>query len=127
MTVSDLSAVFLSTYDFTGISSVLGIIVILKKNKTIPNQTLSWRNGMMVLFSSNTVLFYISPTVLLKCDIVQIDETTNAEKYRQVLINYVIPSGKHLIGNGLNVFQYHNDPKHTVNASEIIFGEKNNW
>ena len=39
--------------------------------------------------------------------------------------NYAIPSGKHLIGNGLEVFQYHNDPKHTANASEIIFGKKN--
>ena len=31
---------------------------------------------------------------------------------------------KCLIGNGF-IFQYHNDPKHTANASEIIFGEKN--
>ena len=56
MTVSFLSAVFLSEYDFTGISSVLGIIVILKNVKTVPNQTLSRRNGIMnenlsVLFS----------------------------------------------------------------------------
>ena len=50
----------------------------------------------------------------------------NAEKYRQVLINYAIPSGKYLIGNGF-IFQYHNDPKHTANASEIIFGEKNSY
>ena len=40
MAVNVLSAVFLSKYDFTGISSVLGIIVILKNFKTIPNQTL---------------------------------------------------------------------------------------
>ena len=26
----------------------------------------------------------------------------------------------------LNV-QYHNDPNHTANASEIIFAEKNSW
>ena len=36
MTVSVLSAVFLSKYYFTGISSVLGIIVIPKNFKTIP-------------------------------------------------------------------------------------------
>ena len=53
---------------------------------------------------------------------VRIYGITNAEKYRWVLINCAIPSGKHLIGNGL---QYYNDPKHTANASEIIFGEKN--
>ena len=47
--------------------------------------------------------------------------------YRQVLIYYGIPYGKRLIGNGLEVFQYHNDSKHTANASEIIFGEKNSW
>ena len=58
-------------------------------------------------------------------DIVRIDGITNAEKYREVLIHYAIPSGKRLIGNGLQVFQYHNDPKHTANASEIIFGKKN--
>ena len=58
-------------------------------------------------------------------DFVQIDGITNAGKYRQALINYAIPSGMRLIGNGLEVFQYHNDPKHTANASEIIFGEKN--
>ena len=57
-------------------------------------------------------------------DIFQIDGITNAGKYRQVLINYAIPSGKGLVGKGLDVFQYHNDPKHTANASEIIFGEK---
>ena len=39
MTVSVLEAVFLSKNDFSGISSMLGIIVIL--NKTVPNQTLS--------------------------------------------------------------------------------------
>ena len=33
-----------------------------------------------------------------------------------------IPPGKHLIGDGLEVFQYHNDPKHTANVSEIMFG-----
>ena len=37
MTVSVLSAVYLSKYDFTVISSVLGIVVILK-NKIVPNQ-----------------------------------------------------------------------------------------
>ena len=42
-----LSAVFLSKYDFTGISSVFGIIVILKNFQTVPNQTLSRKNGMM--------------------------------------------------------------------------------
>ena len=47
MTVSVLSAVFLSKYDFTGISSVLGIIVILKNLKTVPNQTLSRRNEII--------------------------------------------------------------------------------
>ena len=26
---------------------------------------------------------------------------------------------------GIFIFWYHNDPKHTANASEIIFGEKN--
>ena len=47
VTVSVLSAVFLSKYDFTGISSVLGIPVALQ-NKTLPNpRSLSWRNGMM--------------------------------------------------------------------------------
>ena len=52
--------VFSAKFDSgTGISSVLGIIVILK-NKTVPNQTLSWRNGMMGLFSSHTVFFYLS-------------------------------------------------------------------
>ena len=30
---------------------------------------------------------------------------TNAETYRQVLIQYAIPSGNLLIGNGLEVFQ----------------------
>ena len=59
-------------------------------------------------------------------DIVRIDGITNAEKYRQLLFNYAIPSGKCLIENGLEVFQYHNDPKHTANASEVIYGEKNN-
>ena len=39
--VSVLSAVFLSKYDFTGISSVLGIIVILKNFETVSNQKLS--------------------------------------------------------------------------------------
>ena len=39
-------------------------------------------------------------------------------------MHYANPSGKHLIGNCF-IFQYHNDPKHTANASEIIFGEKN--
>ena len=59
-------------------------------------------------------------------NIVQIDlGITNAGKYRQVLIHNVITSGKHLIGNGLEVFQYYNDPKHTANAREIILGEKN--
>ena len=67
MTVNVLSAVFLSKYDFTGISSVLGIIVILK-NKTVPNQTLSRMNGMMGLFSSHTVIFHLSPTLLLTCE-----------------------------------------------------------
>ena len=43
-----------------------------------------------------------------------------------ILKNKKIPSGK-LIGNGLEVFQYYNDPKHTADASEIIFGEKNSW
>ena len=58
-------------------------------------------------------------------DIVRIDGITNAEKYRQVLIHYAIPSGKCLIGNSLEVFQYHNDPKHPTNASEItIWREK---
>ena len=45
--------------------------------------------------------------------------------YRQVLNHYAILSGKRLIGNGLEVFQHHDDLKHTANASEIIFGEKN--
>ena len=30
-----------------------------------------------------------------------------------------------MFGNGLEVFWDHNDSKHTANASEIIFGEKN--
>ena len=47
-------------------------------------------------------------------DIAQIDGIMNAEIYRQVLIHYAIPSGKCLIGNGLEVFQDHNDPKHTA-------------
>ena len=37
-------------------------------------------------------------------DIIQIDGITNTQKYRQVIINYAIPSGTHLIGNGLDVF-----------------------
>ena len=57
-------------------------------------------------------------------DIVRIDGILNAEEYRQVLIHYVLPSEMCLIGNSLDVFQYHNDPKHIANASEIIFGEK---
>ena len=48
MAVNVLSAVFLSKYDFTGISSVLGTIVILENFKTVPNQTLSRRNGIMI-------------------------------------------------------------------------------
>ena len=47
---------------------------------------------------------------------VQIDGITNAEKYRQVLIHYAIPSGSVRLGTVLEVFQYHNDPKHTANA-----------
>ena len=31
----------------------------------------------------------------------------DAEKYRQVLIQYAVPSGKRLIGDGLELFQYH--------------------
>ena len=38
-------------------------------------------------------------------DILRIDEIMNAEKYRQVLINYGIPPGKRLIGNGPEVSQ----------------------
>ena len=53
-------------------------------------------------------------------DIVRIDGITNAEKYRQDLINYAIPSGKRQIGN--NLFRV---TKHAANASKIIFGEKN--
>ena len=37
----------LSKYDFAIINSVLGITVILKNLKTIHNQTLSRRNGIM--------------------------------------------------------------------------------
>ena len=40
MTVSVLSAVFLSKYDFPGIRRVPGIIAILE-NKTAPDRTLS--------------------------------------------------------------------------------------
>ena len=41
-------------------------------------------------------------------DIVRIDGIINAEKYRQVLFHYAIPSGKHLIGNSF-IFQCHNN------------------
>ena len=59
MTASVSSAVFLTKYDFTGISSVPGISVVLK-NKTVPNQTLSWRKGMMGLLFSHTAFFLLS-------------------------------------------------------------------
>ena len=55
MTVSILSAVFLSKYDFPGIRSVLGIIVI-PNFKTVPNQTLSRRKGEII--SNRSVLFH---------------------------------------------------------------------
>ena len=42
----------------------------------------------------------------------------------QAGFNLLCLSGKCLIGNGLEVIRYHNDPKHTANASEIIFGEQ---
>ena len=98
---------------FHCISSVLGIIVILK-TKTVPN-TLSWRNGMMGLFSSHTVFFHLYLTLLIKCekswreveqwvlaalvwlDVCQLrilSELKGSEcwKWTQVLINYLIPS-----------------------------------
>ena len=49
-------------------------------------------------------------------NIVQINGIMNAKKYRQVLIHYAITSGTVL----LEVVQYHNDPKHIFNASEIV-------
>ena len=47
-------------------------------------------------------------------------------KFRSVISCTVLCKGtvlESLIGNGF-IFQYHNDPKHTANASELIFGEK---
>ena len=50
----------------------------------------------------------------------------NADKYRQALINYAIPPGKRVIGNGLEVFQFITVISSTLhNGSEIISGEKN--
>ena len=113
MTVSVLSAVFLSKYDFTGISSVLGIIVILEKSSQ--SDTFSWRTGMTGLFSSH-VSRRVGERWNNEClqpwwgcisasgvgDIVRIDGITNAEKYRQVLM----PSGQCLIGNVLELFAH---------------------
>ena len=50
---------------------------------------------------------------------------TNAEKY-MILIHYAIPSRNGLIVILKNCKTVPNDPKHTADASEIIFGEKNN-
>lgn len=45
----------------------------------------------------------------------RIDGIMDTEKYRQIFINHVVPSGKHLIENGL-ISQHDNDPKQTANA-----------
>ena len=61
-------------------------------------------------------------------DLVRIDGIMNVEKYRQILIHYAIPSGKHLIANGF-LFQQDNGPKQTaqkvkklLKAKGIIWG-----
>ena len=49
MTISVLSTVLLSKYDFTGISSLLGIIMILK-NKTVPKPFLKeWHDRTLLV------------------------------------------------------------------------------
>ena len=43
----------------------------------------------------------------------------------ELMITNVQTDFNQLMSFLLEVFQYHNDPKHTANASEIIFGENN--
>lgn len=50
-------------------------------------------------------------------DIVKIDGIINRQKYGEILIHNVIPSGNFLIGNSL-VIQHDNDPKRTANAEK---------
>ena len=102
MTVNVLSAVFLSKYDFTDISSVFGIIVILKNFKTVPNQTLSRSNGIMNenLFVPQHHWQKCSPTKAASthCSIVLTKELKRGRRIQYVK-RRVIPSGKCLIGN----------------------------
>ena len=106
---------------------MLGIIVILK-NKTV--QTLSWRNGMMGLFSTHTVSLYLSPTLLLTCGTMSACSLGGAAFLPVVLgiLSESMRSQMLKIQTGFNTlchsfwkasdwerswkfFQYHNDPK----------------
>ena len=110
---------------------MLGIIVILKNLKTVPNQTRfpedwhSHRRRVGKRWNDDCLQPWwgcISASGV--GNIVLINGIMNAEKYREILMHDAIPSGKGLIGNGLEVFQCHSDSKHTANVNEIIFGGK---
>ena len=57
------------------------------------------------------------------CDLVRIEGTINADKYKQILIYHGIPSGRRIIGNNY-VLQHNNDPKHTATIIKIHLQRK---
>ena len=50
-------------------------------------------------------------------DIVKITEKLTGEKYKNILHNHTVPSGRHLIGDYF-IIQQDNDPKHTCKLVE---------
>lgn len=46
-------------------------------------------------------------------DLIKIDEKLTAQKYKDILEEYAVPSGTRLIGNNF-ILQQDNDPKHTA-------------
>ena len=76
-----------------------------------------------------TYLFYSAHVIVVTrhpiCPhFVRIDGITNAEKYREVLINYVFPSGKRLIGNGLEPYDFASGFRYNATSNvQLFFGQ----
>ncbi|KAF2903887.1 hypothetical protein ILUMI_02289 [Ignelater luminosus] len=56
-------------------------------------------------------------------DLHRIEGTLKKERYKKILENHALPSGRRLIGRGF-IFQQHNDPKHSFKLCKSFLSEK---